>query len=738
MKKFAVLFVSILFFYNYSFAQTIPFRYNIKVIENGEELQYPWFGGLNAPQFNTLDINLDGTEDLIIFERFTKKFTTLIRKDSLGTVKLIHESKYDSFFLHLFDPTVIPEQIAFYDYDGDSDKDLMVVTSVSGLSIFKNMFVENGSTSIDFQSMGRQQVLYKSATNRQNIYVPKTDISAFDDIDNDGDMDIISFHSFGTEIYGFINKSQEMGYGGDSLIFEQSTDGCWGKFLENITTPILDTCLFLAKTNMHIGSTILSIDLNGDGLKDMLIGDASFHQLYAAFNGNTNHYSIIDSFDLTFPSYDVPVYMPTFLSSFYIDIDMDGSKDLLVTPNTYDEAKHEDATIWYKNTGSTNNPHFQSMGFYLQSDMLEVGMRSAPAFFDWNKDGLVDIFVGNLGYYTNGYDYIPGLSLYKNVGTNTEPIYELVTRDFFDYSADSAMQQYQNLIPCFGDVDGDGAEDLLIGNIYGNILFYKNHALPGDSAKFKYDPNELTNVSVNSSSAPTLFDYDKDGDLDLFVGNYDGKISLYENQSTVGNINFVQLTDSFGGIDIDGVFYTTQGNSAPYFVDYDQDSTIELLVGDLDGNVHIYEGNFKKINDTLQYSGTLNNYDFGESASITSAIIDTSGSLTFLVGNKQGGLYMLGGDTNLIVNKQKILSSSPINVFPNPTNSQLTIDIDHNAFSESKNPKLIITNMLGQTVLSQKINSQKESISLQNVPNGIYFVRVTLDEKSFVKKVIKN
>jgi len=72
-----------------------------------------------------------------------------------------------------------------------------------------------------------------------------------------------------------------------------------------------------------------------------------------------------------------------------------------------------------------------------------------------------------------------------------------------------------------------------------------------------------------------------------------------------------------------------------------------------------------------------------------------------------------------------------LNYFPNPVKNSLTIS----------NEKLIdsikITSILGQKMLSQKVNSLQTEIDLSELSIGIYFVKVTSEEKEKTIKIVK-
>ena len=56
--------------FTYTIDQSIP------VEENGKVLSMPWAGGINSAQVNTMDLNGDNKDDLVIFDRTSNKLLT--------------------------------------------------------------------------------------------------------------------------------------------------------------------------------------------------------------------------------------------------------------------------------------------------------------------------------------------------------------------------------------------------------------------------------------------------------------------------------------------------------------------------------------------------------------------------------------------------------------------------------------------------------------------------------------
>ena len=101
--------------------------------------------------------------------------------------------------------------------------------------------------------------------------------------------------------------------------------------------------------------------------------------------------------------------------------------------------------------------------------------------------------------------------------------------------------------PAFGDIDGNGSVDLVVGEENGKLFFYKNIALPGQPMNFAAPVYPYMNIAVGVSSAPQIADVNGDGLGDLIVGERTGNsdnngrcsnLNYFENLGTVGNAVF--------------------------------------------------------------------------------------------------------------------------------------------------------------------------------------------------------
>lgn len=86
------------------------------------------------------------------------------------------------------------------------------------------------------------------------------------------------------------------------------------------------------------------------------------------------------------------------------------------------------------------------------------------------------------------------------------------------------------------DLDDDGKKDLLVGDYYGNVTFYRNlgtDAEPAFGSGYRLQSGG-TDLKVPSYAKPEAVDWDNDGDMDLLLGDQSGFLTLFQNESVSG------------------------------------------------------------------------------------------------------------------------------------------------------------------------------------------------------------
>jgi len=253
----------------------------------------------------------------------------------------------------------------------------------------------------------------------------------------------------------------------------------------------------------------------------------------------------------------------------FVDVDGDGDMDAFI-------GESYGTIVYYENTGTPQAPAFTlRTGVANPLGGVDVGDYSAPSFVDVDGDGDMDAFIGE-------YDGI--INYYKNTGTPQAPAFTQQTAaanpfngvDVGNYSA-----------PSFVDVDGDGDMDAFIGESSGRILYYENTGTPQAPAFTQPigGDNPLGGANVGSYSAPSFVDVDGDGDMDAFIGEYNGTIVYYENTGTLQAPAFTKRTGAanpLGGVKLGY-------HSTPSFVDVDGDGDMDAFIGEGYGTIVYYE-----------------------------------------------------------------------------------------------------------------------------------------------------
>ena len=305
--------------------------------------------------------------------------------------------------------------------------------------------------------------------------------------------------------------------------------------------------------------------------------------VYFFVSGSSSRQTFLKITDASNPIASDPGHTAgTYVGTAWVDIDNDGWLDLFVCRNGV-----------YKNLRNGNFSKIAT-GLELNSNVLST------TWADYNNDGFTDCFLVST---TASKSF-----LYKNNGDGS------FTKITTGAIADSAYNTGWG--STWGDYNNDGFVDLVIAaaNGFGVVnhpsRFWKNN---GDGSFTKIDTTQFTMLNA-PYTCPSFYDYDQDGDIDLFIGSgpagslardYNYKNLLKE----TGNPYLQRIDTSIIGTDpVDGQVWN--------FIDYDND-------GDLDGfltnystrnNLYRNEGNGYYVKMTEAQVGNIVN---GGNANLT-------------------------------------------------------------------------------------------------------------------------
>jgi hypothetical protein len=478
---------------------------------------------------------------------------------------------------------------------------------------------------------------------------------------------------------------------------------------------------------------MLAIDLNSDGLKDLVLGDVDYPGLVALYNGGTIDSAYMVAQDTAFPVSSRPVNLFSFPAASNLDIDNDGIRDLLVSPFDPSLSTSDNYNcIWfYKNTGTNEQPNFQYQTDKLfRSEMLDFGSASHPVLFDFDGDSLPDLFAGNDGFYDSSYyqnailhsTYTSQVSYYKNTGTPAFPLFQRIDDDL----AGLSLWGLRGLFPALGDLNGDGFPDMITGNSNGTLILLINNGGSGAVPSFAPPVFNWQGIDVGNYSAPQIFDLDKDNIPDLIIGEQNGNLNWYKNTGTLENPSFKLVTDSLGKVNVTNYNLSYNGFSTPCF-SRRPDGTTFLVVGSEEGRIHLFEN----IDDNLdgKFTETAGLYEwlsstpadtlFGWQTSPAIGHLTDSEGFDMITGNYSGGLNYISKLAPWSISENNQMLPEALKIYPNPANHTVTISYA-GPYSEDH---ITILNILGQKIVEFPF-SKVATLSVSSLHPGIYFVRV--------------
>ena len=736
-------YIFLLAFCSFTFKLNAQFTYayidTIEVIKDGVPLNDPWAGGFNSPQFSEINLNCDSLMDLFVYDKSSFTIKTFLNQGTLGNPNYVYAPVYEQYF-----PQDLNEFAVLADYNNDGRKDIFSFNS-SSIIVHKNVTEHNVPKFEPYFTHVLPATIFGG---QSNVYMYPNDIPGLVDVDQDGDMDVLTFHLSGLKVdyYENITPPDE-----DTLILERVTD-CWGHFYEhpqNDSIILQSGCKRSSSAARHAGSTITLLHLDDNGLKDLVLGDVDSPSLTALYNTGSNTAAKMTTVEYDFPASDTPADMRGFLGTYLVDVDNDGDKDLIAAPNDRIKVDDTNNVMLYINNGDDNDfePTFTKRNFMVD-EMIDHGTAAHPTFTDVDGDGLLDIIVGNEGY-NIGYSstnftalYSTKLAFYHNIGTSSSPKYEFITDDFGGFSTYNLEGAY----PTFGDLDNDGDQDILLGSRNGWLIYMDNTSGPSMNPTYQMLDNKYFFLKATASATPQLYDINGDSVLDLVVGEKDGYMKLYLNSGTQSSANFssTPTQDTLGGIHLFKPAYNSM--VSPFFANINNQT--HLFVGGNFGDLVVYNNIDGNLNGTFTPVDTIST--LGGYISPSLANINGNDSLELLVGQMSGGISIYGiGDFQLeldtslcndivdnIVPVKAI--DSRIKAYPNPANDVLNL-----GFTElnGKSLTLSIHDIAGRNVYQEiyipTSNNDNKQININSLDKGIYLINIKTDNERSVKKIIK-
>ncbi len=522
------------------------------------------------------------------------------------------------------------------DIDGDGDLDLFVQEYSNQV-----MFFEQVGTATEPRYLWRTD-RYKDLEVGEWYH--------FADVDADGDFDLLGEQRF-------------------SLIrFWQNNGGFDKPEFELVTETLLDTAgevVFSDRQNIpKVG------DIDCDGRLDLMLGrlEGTITRYEAdgvddtgapKFRHVTDNFQDIEIIGQVFGN-----NLPSLHGANTMALeDIDGDRDLDLFWGDF----FEPGLLYIENTGSCTTPSLRSEPEpFPLNDPIATSGYNAPTFGDIDGDVDNDLLVGVLGgAYNSNSTTIDNFLHLEQTAPNS---FEVKTRRYI-YNIDLGSETF----PSFADLDGDGDQDMLVGNkiqpddnLTGKLFRFENIGTPTEP-KFILR-GIVPEFTGDYHFAPAFGDLDNDGDLDILMGTWRDELMLVINEGQVTEPNWT-IADS-------AIVKLTRGrNATPTLGDIDDDGDLDLFIGESSGDINFYRNDggsdgpeFILVDD--KYGGI----DAGRRSVPTLVDIDTDGDLDLVVGSEAEGLKLYRNNGTL--REANFVLDETFDVPVHPFSAPIFTDVD--------------------------------------------------------------
>ncbi|WP_299433077.1 CRTAC1 family protein [uncultured Aquimarina sp.] len=474
-----------------------------------------------------------------------------------------------------------------------------------------------------------------------------------------------------------------------AIHFEHKSSDWLNRLIRSYTTSQEEKTIKLSIPPAFGGSGVACEDINNDGLIDVLLLGGFGNKLF--LNSSKGNYftdittsSNINNWNDELNSFGEP------RQPIIADFNNDGTQDIFIT---YVNDTHK----LYKNNG---NGKFEDVS--VTSNLGGKNAVAGPATaFDYDNDGLLDIFIGYFGNYIDG--TLPTLSRDNQNGMPNKLFRNLGNFVFEEVIFTENTTSNSGWTQALGhtDINQDGLQDIIVGNDFGVNKYYLNtqkgifkeaskqlgtdkpsytmnigitdlnrdlypdlyisnivvmqkdekYVNPNATTEMKFDPEKmatirtveandlfLSNVEKNKLKMYQLstnvgrgysatgwswdadfFDYDNDGDEDLYCLNGMNDFSVYSSEnpfyferleqsksityaksSREKNVFFVneggELLNKAAEL---GVAINSNARSAAYF-DYDQDGDLDIIINNYHDKANILENKTPHTNNWIK------------------------------------------------------------------------------------------------------------------------------------------
>ncbi|MEE9429817.1 MAG: VCBS repeat-containing protein [Melioribacteraceae bacterium] len=309
----------------------------------------------------------------------------------------------------------------------------------------------------------------------------------------------------------------------------------------------------------------------------------------------------------------------------YCDFDGDENLDIVVSVGDWKDYGWDNAFdekgVWkqgplhgylylIKNDNTTEHPKYKEPELiYADEKPIDVyGMPSAN-FADFDNDGDLDIVCG---------EFVDKFTYFENIGCRTKPKYS--SGRVLTYLGNPITMDLEMIIPVAIDWDKDGDVDLIVGQEDGRVAFIENTGkLINNIPQFNtptFFEQQADDVKFGTLVTPYSIDWDNDGDEDLICGNTAGYIGFIENLGGGENPKWaeptylkaddeiIRIQAGYNG-SIQGPCEAKWGYTTLSVGDWDNDGLPDIIINSIWGKIIWFKNIGTKTNPKLKVAQSI-------------------------------------------------------------------------------------------------------------------------------------
>ncbi|MEB2783601.1 FG-GAP-like repeat-containing protein [Algoriphagus persicinus] len=646
----------------------------------------PFTGGINSAQIQTIDLTSDGIEEWVTWDINSRQL--LVFEKNGEKVNHLPELSY-------LLPADINGFLVLADFDGDGKKDLFTSTAL-GIKAYRNT-----STGKIISWELAQNFLRLDGSG--NIQTNNLDIPLIQDLDGDGDLDLVLFNFAGGDYMEFYkNTSMERKGTADIDGFAFGLDH-WGNFEFCGCGEISfgKTCegqdlnsrkeLYDGNRILHAGGhSILYQDFDGDGIEDLVLGRDECNVLYFLPNSGSSSNPVFTSFTNTLPGYGNFPEFPIFHVGQLI------GDDLIVSLNTSETAFNfgidfSHSIVKIDNQGNADYK-------FLQDQMIDLGENARPVFLG-NKS------LGELLVTSN-------IRSEKGLVKSRLTSFGMVDGKLTQQAVENVKLSSLNLLDAqyISYRDKAGKTNLLASGIVlqNNIpsqLIY-------DLSEKTSDPISIAGYSPKRGDYLQFFNYQQEdymlvaaqnGSLDLYTFDFTSYTASLEES------NFLGFVDNPATRNLS---VAVENSSSPNLYAIDQNGLLVKITDFMNSDT--------RTEVLVQIGEERIPTRLGRNTWITLVHSPFGGSGDLVLGTRAGGLiYLTATDSADIP-----AGEYQFKIYPNPTDGPIKVIVNATA-------KAQLINSLGQVILSEIDVPANQAVEIQAgfLTPGLYILFLEIDGK---------